>query len=160
MLLYVLLVRLPLVSAVEFAPELPPDSPERRDNPATWTGYQPAILGWIAGAKALALLSGAVDSGVIDALRTKSTAQEIADATGTGKDRVIDLCVALELHGVVQRDGDHYELTPRYALLASPTAAIPLPAVIRYAEVMTRVIWKSDVEWEATYSEPLRPTPV
>jgi SAM-dependent methyltransferase len=113
---------------------------------------------WITGAKAFALLSGAVNSGVIDSLRYKSTAQEIAEATGVHRDRVVDLCVALELHGIVRRDGDRYELTPRYALLAAPSAAIPLPTVLRYATVMTRALEASspsDVAYTATASEDI-----
>jgi hypothetical protein len=39
----------------------------------------------------LALLSGAVDSGVMDALRTKPTSQELADVTGVDKGSIAAL---------------------------------------------------------------------
>ena len=40
-------VRLGLLAAVEFAPELPPNSPQRRQNPASSTGSRHAILGFL-----------------------------------------------------------------------------------------------------------------
>jgi SAM-dependent methyltransferase len=96
------------------------------------------VSGWISGARVFALLSGALDAGVLDALRTESTPEQIAAATGIDEQNIVELCMALEAHGIVQQDGDGYQLTPDYALLASPTAAIPLADLIRYATVMVR----------------------
>jgi cyclopropane fatty-acyl-phospholipid synthase-like methyltransferase len=98
------------------------------------------LNGWISGARVFSLLSGAVESGVLDALRTKSTPEQIAAATSVDKESVVDLCLALEAHGVVQRNGDGYQLTPDYALLASPTAAVPLTHVIRHATSMIHAL--------------------
>lgn len=116
------------------------------------------LMGWIAGAKAFALLCGAVDSGVMDALRTKSTAQQVADVTGIDEQSVTVLCLALEGYGVVHRDGEHYELTPDFALLSSPRAAIPLSNVVRYAAVMTRAlqtIGPPDLSYTTTPAEDI-----
>jgi hypothetical protein len=116
------------------------------------------LMDWIAGAKAFALLCGAVDSGVIDALRTKSTAQRLAEVTGIDEQSITALCLALKGYGVVHRDGEHYELTPDFALLSSPTAAIPLSNVVRYAAVMTRVlqtIGPSDLSYTTTAAEDI-----
>jgi hypothetical protein len=55
---------------------------------------------WASGARALALLRGALSSGVFDAARTPSTVEEISAATGVDEARVADLCRALEAHGV------------------------------------------------------------
>jgi hypothetical protein len=33
--------------AVAFAPDLPPNSPEGRENPAAWTGLRSAVLGFL-----------------------------------------------------------------------------------------------------------------
>jgi len=82
------------------------------------------------------LLSGAVESGVLDALHTRSTPEQMAAATNIEPQSIANLCLALEAHGVVMQDGDCYQLTPDYALLASPTAAVPLANVIRQAMVM------------------------
>jgi cyclopropane fatty-acyl-phospholipid synthase-like methyltransferase len=114
------------------------------------------LVGWITGARVFALLSGAIDSGVLDALCTRSTAGQIAEVTGIDKQHVVDLCLALEVHGIVQRDGESYELTPDYALLSSPTAAIPLSNVIRQAMVTIRAlqtIAPADVPYTATPTE-------
>ncbi len=116
------------------------------------------LADWITGAKVLALLSGALDSGVLDALRSKTTAQQIADVTGMDTEGIAALCAALEVHGVVQRDGGTYELTPDYALLTSPTAAIPLSSVIRYAMVMVRALQATappGVAYTATSAEDI-----
>jgi SAM-dependent methyltransferase len=116
------------------------------------------LAGWITGAKVFALLSGAVDSGLMDALRTQSTVQQIADVTGMDTKSIVDLCAALEVHGVVQRNGECYQLTPDFALLASPTAAIPLSSVIRYATVIVRALQTmapSDVTYTATSAEDI-----
>jgi cyclopropane fatty-acyl-phospholipid synthase-like methyltransferase len=116
------------------------------------------LTDWITGAKVFALLGGAVDSGIMDALRTKSTAQQLADVTGIDEQSITALCLALEVHGVVQRDGEGYELTPDFALLSSPTAAIPLSNVIRYAAAMTRAlqtISPSNVSYPSTAPEDI-----
>jgi hypothetical protein len=53
---------------------------------------------------------------------------------------VVDLCLALETHGVAVREGDYYELAPDFVLLASPNAAVPLTSVIRQAGVMVKAL--------------------
>ena len=98
------------------------------------------LTSWITGAKVFALLSGAIDSGVIDALRAKQTPQQISAVTKIDQQVIEDLCLALEVHGVVQQVEGHYELTPDFALLSTATAAIPLPNLIRYAEVMVQAL--------------------
>jgi cyclopropane fatty-acyl-phospholipid synthase-like methyltransferase len=111
---------------------------------------------WMSGARVFALLSGAAESGVLDVLRTRSTPEQLAAATSLDEKSVVDLCLALEAHGVVRRDGDGYELTPHFALLASPTAALPLTHVIRQAATMIRAfqtIDPSDTAYTALRSE-------
>jgi len=52
----------------------------------------------------------------------------------------MDICLALEAHGAILRDGESYQLAPDFAQLASPTAAVPLASVIRQAMVMMRTL--------------------
>ena len=116
------------------------------------------LTSWITGAKVLALLSGAIDSGVMDALQTKRSAQQIADITSIDKQIIVDLCLALEVHGIVQQDGEYYQLTPDFAVLSSPTAAIPLPNVIHHAGVMIRTLQTvapTDVTYTTTPAEDI-----
>jgi SAM-dependent methyltransferase len=70
------------------------------------------------------------------------------------KQPVDDLCLALEAHGVVQRNGESYELAPDFALLSSPTAAIPLAHAVRYAMVMIRALQTSTPAGVAYSSTP------
>jgi SAM-dependent methyltransferase len=98
------------------------------------------LSGWISGARVLALLSGALESGVLELLETGSTPQGIAAATGLEQRDIEDLCLALKAYGIVTDEGAGYRLTPDYALLASSRAAVPLASVLRQATVMLRTL--------------------
>ena len=116
------------------------------------------LTSWIMGAKVFALIRGAIDSGVMDALRTRRSAQQIADITKVDMQVVVDMCLALQVHGVVQQAGEYYELTPDFALLSSPTAAIPLPTLVHYAGVMLRTlqtVGPADVTYTAATAEDI-----
>src|SRR5512139_2761187 len=95
-----------------------------------------SLNSWITGARALALLSGAADSGILNILREPRKPAQVAAAIGIDRQVVGDLCLALEAHGIVQRDGEAYHLTPDFMLLTSPEAARPLASVLRQARVM------------------------
>jgi protein-L-isoaspartate O-methyltransferase len=105
-----------------------------------YIGASRDLISWIDGARAFALLSGAVDSGILNALHEKSTPERIASTTNVDLQRVVDLCLALEAHGVVVQEREYYQLTPDFARLASPTAAVPLTTVIRQAMVMIHAL--------------------
>lgn len=105
-----------------------------------YIGASRELSGWIRGARVFALLYGALESGVLDALHRGQTPEQIAAATDVDLAAVVDLCLALEAHDIVRRDGDFFQLAPEYALLASPTAAVPLPSLIRQGMVMVRTL--------------------
>lgn len=90
---------------------------------------------WIAGAEAIALLLGAVDSGMIDALRTANTPQQIAAVTGLEKERIEDVLHALEVHGLVKRESGLFQIAPDLELLTSADAVQPLIDMLRVAKV-------------------------
>jgi protein-L-isoaspartate O-methyltransferase len=116
------------------------------------------LTSWITGAKVFALLNGALDSGILEALRTKISVQQIADETKIDLQIIVDICLALKVHGVVQQDGECYELTPDFALLSSPTAAIPLQNLIHHTRVMLRSLQSvpsSDVNYNTTAGEDI-----
>jgi ubiquinone/menaquinone biosynthesis C-methylase UbiE len=93
---------------------------------------------WIAGAEAIALLMGAVDSGIIDALRSGNTIQQIATDTGLDGERIEQVLRALEDHGlVIQRNG-LFRITPDLTLLISADAAQPLIDMLRVTKVRIR----------------------
>ena len=95
---------------------------------------------WASGARALALLRGALSSGVFDATRTPSTVGEISAATGVDEARVADLCLALEAHGVFEREGDSYLLSEQFGVLASPDALQSLPNLLTKERVLERAL--------------------
>lgn len=107
------------------------------------------VNGWIAGAQALAILRATLSSGIFDAARTPRTAIEIATTTGTDAVTVVDICLALEAHGMFDRDGERYALSPDFALLASPDVVQSLPLHLDGATVMIGAL-----ERAATPTEP------
>lgn len=126
-------------------------SPKEFTDLRAYIGASRELNSWIAGARVFALLSGALDSGVLAALQTKGTPSQIASATNSDPQTIADLCQALESHGIVQRDGEQVQLTPNYARLMSPDAAVPLAIVIRYAAIMIRSL-QSSAPADGTYT--------
>lgn len=96
------------------------------------------LISWIAGEEAVALLIGAVDSGIIDALRMVNTPQQIAGATGLDKKRIEDILFALEVHGLVKQHGGLFKIAPNLELLTSADAARSLTAILQTAKVRLR----------------------
>ena len=81
---------------------------------------------WIEGAQAFMLLSTATDLGLLEIARVPTSLAEFVGATGLDLQRVTDLVLALEAHGVVERHGDRYQLASDFAVLTSPTAPFSL----------------------------------
>ena len=104
------------------------DDPRQRMQ-ALAAAQQP-ILGWIAGARALAVLSAALEGGILEAVRTPRTVAAIAEACGIAPDRVADICAVLEAHEILDRVGGAYRLADSFALLTSSEAIMPLNATV------------------------------
>jgi SAM-dependent methyltransferase len=115
-----------------------------------YIGASRELLEWIAGARVLALLGAAVDTGILDALREATTVDRLASMSGLHRQAVADMCCALEAHDIVVRDGERCQLAPPYRLLASRGAAIPLSTVVRQARVMARSL--EDAASDAAYT--------
>ena len=98
------------------------------------------LRGWIDGTQAFALMSTAVDSGLLRALSRPSTVEQIAAAIDLSPSLASDLCDALAAHGVVVHNNDTYQLAPDYARLAAPEAVVPLDSLIRQTRVMVRTL--------------------
>ncbi len=93
---------------------------------------------WIAGAEVIALLFGAIDSGIVDALRTANTSEQVAAATGLEKERIDDVLHALEAYGLVKRRDGLFRLAPNLELITSVDAAQPLIETLRTTKVRIR----------------------
>ena len=116
--------------------------------------YRDAVLtlhGWASGARGLALLRGALASGVLDAVRTPSTIGEICAATGIGESRARDLGLALQAYGVFEREGDAYRLSEHFGVLASPDAPQSLSALLAKERTIGRALEGADSA-EGTYT--------
>ncbi len=98
------------------------------------------LNGWIAGAHSLALLGAAAECGILEALSTPRTPDEVAAATHLDPVCVQDILQALEAHGLVSAAGYRYQLTPDVARLAAPDSAQPLADVVRAALLKADVL--------------------
>ena len=114
------------------------------------------LSNWIDCAQALALLRAAVSSGVLDALRAHSTVAQIAIDTGVDETRVADLCVALDACGILDCQDGHYELSPEFAILTSPTAPQTLLDFLNWQAVKDRALEAAASPPQATCCCPLR----
>ena len=89
----------------------------------------------IAGAEVIALLTGAVDSGIIDALSEASTARQIAVATGLEQKHIEHILYALEAYDLVRQRNNVFRLAPELKLLTSDDAPLPLVDTLRVTKI-------------------------
>lgn len=85
----------------------------------------------IAGAEAIALLTGALDTGVVGALSEASTVQQVAATTGLEEKHIETILHALEAYDLVRQDNDVFRLAPQLKLLASSDAPVPLANILQ-----------------------------
>jgi SAM-dependent methyltransferase len=89
----------------------------------------------IAGAEAVALLTGAVDSGIIGALSEASTVQQVASATVLEEKHIEDILRALEAYDLVRQTNGAFRLAPKLKLLASSDAPVPLADTLQVTKI-------------------------
>ena len=92
----------------------------------------------IAGAEAVALLSGAVESGIIGALSAARSPQQIAAATGLEQEQIDPVLRALEAHGFVKQRNGVYNLAPYLKRLTEADAPLPLINTLRVTNIRIR----------------------
>jgi SAM-dependent methyltransferase/DNA-binding MarR family transcriptional regulator len=92
----------------------------------------------IAGAEAVALLSGAVESGIIGALSAARSPQQIAAATGLEQEQIDPVLRALEAHGFVKQQNGVYNLAPYLKRLTEADAPLPLMNTLRVTNIRIR----------------------
>ena len=92
----------------------------------------------IAGAEAIALLTGAVDSGIIGTLSEASTAQQLAVATGLEQEQIDRILHALEAYGLVKQYNGTFHLGPDLMLLTSADAPLPLHETLQVTKIRIR----------------------
>jgi hypothetical protein len=92
----------------------------------------------VAGAEAVALLTGAVESGIIGILSEASTAQQFATAVGLEQGQVNRILQALEAYGLVKQRHNVFELAPELKLLTSADAPVPLVEELQATKIRLR----------------------
>jgi DNA-binding IclR family transcriptional regulator len=100
--------------------------------------HDTAIQGFgelIAGAEAIALLNGAVDSGIIGALSEASTFQQVAAATGLEEKHIENILHALEAYDLVRQNNGAFRLAPKLKLLTSSDAPVPLVDTLQVTKI-------------------------
>ena len=95
---------------------------------------------WIAGVNALSLLHSAYRSGILAALRTARTREEVAAVSGTDPDRAADVLAALNAHGVVACSGGSYHLTEDWMLLSADDAHQHFEDLVEFIAAFSRSI--------------------
>lgn len=85
-----------------------------------------SLAAWAAGAQALGLLRGALDSGLLAALRKTSDVERLTAVTGRSEEWLSAVCQALEAHGIVERTAGGWKLSMRFAALLEEDAQQPL----------------------------------
>src|SRR4051794_18121403 len=86
-----------------------------------------SLAEWAGGAQALALLRGALDAGVLSALREPCDVAQLAVVPDRSADWLLAVCRALEVHGIVEQAGPGWVLSAPFARLCAEDAQRPLP---------------------------------
>ncbi len=89
----------------------------------------------LAGAEAIALLTGAVNSGIIGGLSEASTVQQVAAATGLEKKHVENILHALEAYDLIRQNNGVFRLAPKLKLLTSSDAPVPLADILQVTKI-------------------------
>ena len=115
-----------------------PDDEIRRRMTAEATAAR-SVSEWEAGAKALALLEGAANVGLFDAMCTVATEPELSALTGIEPARLADICVALNAHGVLEPAPGGWKVADSFAPLLKVDALRSLTSLTAkaIAEVQT-----------------------
>jgi len=92
----------------------------------------------IAGAEAVALLTGAVNSGIIDALFTECTALQLAENTGLEKKKIANVLAGLQAYGLIEQHDGNFRLSPYLKLLTSENAPLPFLDTLQVTNIRIR----------------------
>lgn len=100
------------------------------------------LLEWIAGAEAVVLLEAVHQAGLFDAFTTPIDPAGLAASGRLDRAAAQALCQALHVHGVLERHGEHYQLSPQFAALLAPDAPQPLADLLARSAARRRALTK------------------
>ena len=105
----------------------------------TWfEAYERSLLPLLAPAEMFGLLTSVEASGMLAALRTASTAEDIAVTTGQPPHLVRAVVRALVAHDIAVLEGQKYRLSPDWMVLSDEAAFSPLSVQLAKASVDQR----------------------
>src|SRR4051812_13750792 len=99
-----------------------------------------ALDEWAAGAQALALLRGALDAGVLTALREPRSVEQLAAVTGRDTGWLSAVCHALEAHGIVSQEDGGWMLRAPVAASLEHDAQQPLADLLSSVDARVRTL--------------------
>lgn len=138
------------------------------DDISFFEAYEQALDPLFTAGKQLQIVARAEACGLLRALRTESTADELGARTGVPHRSVLTLCRALVACSVAEAvDGGRFRLTPAWLALTGPTAYAPLDVVLAGNDVESRLLrgsdddtfWSMSVTDRVTYARAVSPDP-
>jgi hypothetical protein len=138
------------------------------DDISFFEAYEQVLVPLFTASHQLQLVARAEACGLMNALRTESTADELAGSTGVPHRTVVTLCRALVACSVVEStDGERFRLTPAWLALTGPTAYAPLDVVLAGNDVESRLLrgrdgdtfWSMSTAERITYARSVSPDP-
>jgi SAM-dependent methyltransferase len=99
-----------------------------------------SLAGWATGAQALALLRGALEAGLLGAMREPRSVEQLSAVTGRGRAWVSAVCGALEAHGVVTVTDAGWVLTAAVAAMLEEDAQQTLADLLVGVDARVRVL--------------------
>jgi SAM-dependent methyltransferase len=89
----------------------------------------------LAGAEAIALLTRAVELGIIDTLSEASTAQQVATATGVAQKQIDRILHVLEAYNLIKEHNGTFQLSPELKALTAADAPLSLKDTLQVTNI-------------------------
>lgn len=109
-------------------------------NLRTFMAASRELNNWISGSEAFTLLVSALDSGILDTLRSENTIQQITAATKLDERRLSNVLNALESHGLVKQHSGVFTLSPNIKKMMKDDAIQSLIPIVRAAQMRLRTL--------------------
>lgn len=126
------------------------DQPQALQALAAYAAAAEVIAPLTAGAERLGLVRGALQRGVLALAQAPHTPVELAAKLKLELERTVNLCRALDAHGVLVRTGEYYILAQSWAVLLGPEALTPLQEVLE-SVVARQLLLEQAAVGTATY---------
>jgi len=111
----------------------------------------------LSGVQVLGLIQGAYASGILAVAEKPCTPTQIAAAVGLEENRVVNICHALDAHGIFIEEDGHYRLADTWVTLTTPDAMQLFLDQIEYAfawrKALLNAVTNRDTYWMVSSEE-------